>query len=177
MPFGLCTAPSSFQVTMNETFRSYLCKFVIVFFNNILIYSKTLEDHLPHLDQTFQVLEEGKFFLKMSKCSFAQQKNEYLGHLVLEQGVKPFNEKVLPIQQWQVPWSFKALRGFLGLTGFYCWFIKGYASIITPLTQLLMKPHLKWPLDTEHFPTIEGCREFNIGSMSTWFLFAFHIGD
>lgn len=74
MPFGLCTAPSSFQVTMNETFKSYLCKFVIVFFNDILIYSKTLEDHLPHLDQTFQVLEEGKFFLKMSKCSFAQQK-------------------------------------------------------------------------------------------------------
>lgn len=73
MPFVLCNAPSSFQATMNATFKPYLCKFIIVFFDDILIYSKSFEDHLLHLDRAFQLLQDGQFFLKLSKCFLAQR--------------------------------------------------------------------------------------------------------
>ena len=72
MPFGLCNAPSSFQATMNQLFQPYLRKYIIVFFDDILIYSKTIHDHLLHLETTFQVLMAGQFSLKRSKCTFAQ---------------------------------------------------------------------------------------------------------
>jgi len=84
MPFGLCNAPSSFQATMNTTFGPYLRKFIIVFFDDILIYSRTFPDHLEHLKTTFQTLTDNSFVLKLSKCSFATQQVEYLGHLVSE---------------------------------------------------------------------------------------------
>lgn len=82
MPFGLCNAPSSFQATMNNIFGPYLRKFIIVFFDDILIHSRTFQEHLSHLEQAFQILLAGKFFLKLSKCTFAQKQVEYLGHLV-----------------------------------------------------------------------------------------------
>lgn len=88
MPFGLCNAPPSFQVTMNAIFRPYLLHFVNVFFDDILIYSRTLGEHLAHLEKAFQVLLDGQFFLMLSKCSFAQTQVEYLGHLVSAQGVE-----------------------------------------------------------------------------------------
>jgi len=134
MPFGLCNTPSSFQDTMNETFISYLRKFIIVFFDDILIYSKSLRKHFHHLEQTFQLLQDNHFFLKLSKWSFAQQKVEYLGHVVSAMRVAPIQNKVIAIQQWSRPTSFKALRAFLGLTGFYRRFIRGYAAMAAPLT-------------------------------------------
>ncbi|XP_006584211.2 uncharacterized protein [Glycine max] len=87
MPFGLCNAPSSFQATMNTLFRPYLQRFIIVFFDDILIYSVSLSDHLRHLQTTFQVLYDNHFVLKLSKCLFAQPQVEYLGHLVSHRGV------------------------------------------------------------------------------------------
>ena len=97
MPFGLCNAPSSFQATMNQLFQPYLRKYIIVFFDDILIYSKTIHDHLLHLETTFQVLMAGQFSLKLSKCTFAQQQLEYLGHMVTVNGVTPIPEKVQAI--------------------------------------------------------------------------------
>ena len=82
MLFGLCNAPSLFQVTMNTLFRPYLRQFIIVFFEDILIYSPSLEAHLHHLQTAFQVLLDNKFALKLTKCSFAQPQVEYLGHMV-----------------------------------------------------------------------------------------------
>ena len=134
MPFGLCNAPSSFQAMMNSTFGPHLRKFIIVFFDDILIYSRTFQEHMSHLEQAFQILLVGKFFLKLSKCTFAQQQVEYLGHVVSQSGVQPVSTKVDAIQQWPTPSSTRALRGFLGLSDFYCRFIKGYASIASPLT-------------------------------------------
>ncbi|MCI18340.1 hypothetical protein A2U01_0039494, partial [Trifolium medium] len=109
MPFGLCNAPSSFQATMNTIFQPFLRKFIIVFFDDILMYSATYADHLVHLDRTLQVLQEGEFFLKQSKCLFAQRQIEYLGHIVSEHGVEPVQAKIQDIQQWHVPHSIKAL--------------------------------------------------------------------
>ena len=99
MPFGLCNAPSSFQATMNTIFRLFLCQFIIVFFDDILIYSATLEDHVFHLEQAFQVLLQEQFVLKLEKCTFAQPQVEYLGHVVSSRGVEPVLAKVQAIQQ------------------------------------------------------------------------------
>ena len=81
MPFGLCNAPSTFQATMNMLFRPFLRRFLIIFFDDILIYSITFNDHVLHLQQAFQVLLDNQFVLKLSKCTFAQPQVEYLGHV------------------------------------------------------------------------------------------------
>ncbi|XP_028222321.1 uncharacterized protein LOC114403496 [Glycine soja] len=117
MPFGLCNAPSSFQATMNTIFRPFLRRFIIVFFDDILIYSVSISDHLCHLQTTFQVLYENHFVLKLSKCLFAQPQVEYLGHLVSHRGVQPVASKLNAITQWPSPRSVQALRSFLGLAG------------------------------------------------------------
>lgn len=82
MLFGLCNAPSTFQATTNDLFRPFLLKFVLVFFDDILIFSKELEQHLHHLEQVFQALQQGQFYLKLSKCAFGHREIEYLGHIV-----------------------------------------------------------------------------------------------
>lgn len=120
---------------MNLIFRPYLCHFVVVFFDDILVYSGSLEAHLRHLEMTFQVLLDNHFVLKLSKCFFAQPQVEYLGHLVSQKGVKPVAAKVAVVSQWPVPQSTKAVRSFLGLAGFYRRFIKGYAMIAEPLVK------------------------------------------
>ncbi|XP_014511566.1 uncharacterized protein LOC106770264 [Vigna radiata var. radiata] len=144
MPFGLCNAPSTFQATMNDLLKPFLRKFVIVFFDDILVYSKTFEAHLHHLECTFKALIEGHFFLKESKCVFAQQQLEYLGHIVSAIGVAADPSKIQAMVEWPTPCSIKSLRGFLGLTGFYRRFIKGYALIASPLIALLKKEHFVW---------------------------------
>jgi len=144
MPFGLCNAPSSFQATMNRLFQPYLRKYIVVFFNDILIYSQSVREHVLHLETAFQVLMEGKFTLKLSKCSFAQRQIEYLGHIVSGEGVQPVPDKVQAVQQWPPPRTARSLCGFLRLTGFYRRFIKGYAAMAAPLSNLLTKEGFAW---------------------------------
>ena len=117
---------------MNSIFRQYLCHFIIVFFDDILIYSNSLEAHLQHLATTFQILLDNQFVLKLSKCFFAQMQVEYLGHMVSQKGVEPVASKVEAILQWPVPQSTRVVCSFLGLAGFYRRFIKGYATIAAP---------------------------------------------
>jgi len=95
-----------------------LHKFVIIFFDDILIYSQSFSDHLENLRMALQTLTDNSFVLKLSKCSFATQQVEYLGHLVSAKGVEPVPAKVAVVQQWPTPQSTRALRGFLGLSGF-----------------------------------------------------------
>lgn len=94
MPFGLCNAPSSLQATVNALFRPFLQRFIIVFFDDILVYSGSLAEHLTYLEVVFQVLLAHQFVLKLSKCCFAQTQVEYLGHVVSNEGVKPVASKV-----------------------------------------------------------------------------------
>ena len=143
IPFGLCNAPSS-QETMNRLLQPYLCKYIIVFFNDILIYSRTLVEHLKHLETAFLVLMDGKFTLKLSKCSFAQKQIEYLGHIVSGKGVQPIPDKVQAIQQWPQLCIARALRGFLGVAGFYRRFIRGYTTMVAPVSRLLTKENFVW---------------------------------
>ena len=124
----------TFKGLMNQIFRAYLRKFVLVFFDEILIYSMTLEEHLQHLDMVFSTLQQHKLYANRKKCSFGQNQVNYLGHWVSSKGVKADPEKISAMVNWLVPKTLKELRGFLGFTGFYRRFISGYGSIARPLT-------------------------------------------
>jgi hypothetical protein len=144
MPFGLTNAPATFQCVMNQVFAPFLRKFVIVFLDDILIYSASWTDHLVHLKTILQTLRDNQFFAKMSKCSFGQTSISYLGHIISDNGVSTDPEKTQVMQQWPVPANITELRGFLGLTGYYRKFVKGYGLITKPLTQLLTKQGFHW---------------------------------
>ncbi|WVZ23465.1 hypothetical protein V8G54_002009 [Vigna mungo] len=144
MPSGLCNAPSTFQATTNDLFRPHLRQFIIVFFDDILVYSPTLDSHVSHLESTFQLLLQHSFKLKGDKCSIGKESIHYLGHIVARQGVHPDPNKIQVVLDWPLPTSVKSLRGFLGLTGFYRRFVKGYASIANALTDLLKRDNFVW---------------------------------
>jgi hypothetical protein len=139
MAFGLTGAPATFQHAMNAVLAPFLRKFALVFFDDILIYSKTYEDHLGHLKSVLTVLDKEKWQVKLSKCAFAQNSVAYLGHVMSADGVATDNSKIVSIQTWPRPTTVKELRGFLGITGYYRKFIKNYAIISQPLTALLKK--------------------------------------
>jgi hypothetical protein len=133
MPFHLCNSPSTFQILMNHVFRH----FVLFFFDDILIYSKTWTPHLAHVDRVLHLLSQHQVFLKQSKCYFAALEVKYLGHIVGNEGVRVDPKKIEAIQDWPHPNTLKILCGFLGLTCYYCKFVKNYGKIVTPLTTLL----------------------------------------
>jgi hypothetical protein len=150
MPFGLTNAPATFQGVMNTVFECLLRKGVLVFMDDILVYSPTLQQHLQTLREVFTILRHQQLTLKRSKCTFAQQNLEYLGHVIGTAGVATDSAKVAAVQSWPQPRSLKELRGFLGLTGYYRKFIKHYGMISRPLTQLLRKgATFQWTPTTE----------------------------
>jgi hypothetical protein len=110
MPFGLTNAPATFQCLMNSVFAPHIRKFVLVFMDEILVYSKTLEEHLLHLQQVFSLLRQHQLYAKMSKCSFAQQSLDYLGHIISNKGVETEPDKTSAMAAWPVPTSVTELR-------------------------------------------------------------------
>lgn len=144
LPFGLTNAPSTFQAAMNDLLRPYLRKFVLVFFDDILIYNSTYVDHLSHLHTVLNLLVTNQFFAKLSKCVFAVSSVHYLGHIISDGTMAPDPSKVAAIKEWPMPRSLSQLRGFLGLTGFYRRFVRNYATLATPLTDLLRQNKFTW---------------------------------
>ncbi|KAD7116687.1 hypothetical protein E3N88_03955 [Mikania micrantha] len=144
MPFGLMNAPATFQAVMNDIFRPLLRKSVVIFFDDILVYSPTWETHLSYLKKVFQILHSNLLVLNSQKCSFGQSKVEYLGHIISYHGVSMDPSKIQAVQNWPQPTSIKGLRGFLGLTGYYRKFIRQYGSIARPLTDLTKKNAFLW---------------------------------
>lgn len=150
MPFGLTNAPATFQSLMNQIFQKELRKFVLVFFDDILIYSPSWHTHLIHLELVLQTLKKHQLYARLSKCSFGLMEVDYLGHKVSGTGVSMDALKVQAVKEWPTPSSIKQLRGFLGLTGYYKRFIKGYGNVAGPLTDLLKKEAFKWSEEAEH---------------------------
>jgi hypothetical protein len=142
MPFGLSNAPATFQELMNTIFANYLRKFVLVFFDDILVYSSNIQEHKSHLEKVFTVLKMHQLKAKLSKCTFGQATVEYLGHIISGKGVAIDPSKFQDIVKWAKPQTLKKLQGFLGLTGYYRRFIQGYANICKPLYAALKKGQL-----------------------------------
>jgi hypothetical protein len=144
MAFGLCNAPTTFQALKNDVLRPFLRRFVLVFFDDILIYSKTWAHHLCHLRAVLDELRRHQLFVKCNKCSFATSSVTYLGHVISAAGVAMDPAKVQAIHEWPAPRSARAVRGFLGLAGYYRKFVHNYGTIAAPLTALLKKEGFSW---------------------------------
>ena len=139
MPFGLTNAPAVFMDYMNRIFRPYLDKFVVVFIDDILIYSKSYEEHENHLRMILSVLREKKLYAKLSKCEFWLPEVKFLGHVISHHGVAVDSNKVEAVLEWKRPESVTEIRSFLGLAGYYRRFIKDFSKIALPLTKLTRK--------------------------------------
>jgi hypothetical protein len=139
MPFGLMNAPGTFQAFVNDTLRDYLDDFVVVYLDDILIYSDTAEEHTAHVKKVLQKLEAAGICLKLEKCEFDKQRVIFLGFVISTEGISMDPAKVAAIQDWATPKSVFDIQCFLGLANFYRRFVKNYSKIATPLTALLKK--------------------------------------
>ncbi|KAL0445910.1 UNVERIFIED_CONTAM: Retrovirus-related Pol polyprotein from transposon [Sesamum latifolium] len=139
MPFGLTNAPATFSTLMNQVLHGFLDEFVMVYLDDIVIYSKTLAEHVEHLWQVLARLCEYELYAKVSKCSFAQVTISFLGHIVERGRIRMDPKKVQAIEEWRPPSDMHDLRSFLGLANYYRRFVKSYSEIARPMTNLLKK--------------------------------------
>ncbi|GJS10087.1 putative nucleotidyltransferase, ribonuclease H [Tanacetum coccineum] len=139
MPFGLTNAPAVFMDLMNRVCRPYLDKFVIVFIDDILIYSKTKEEHDAHLRLILELLKKEELYAKFSKCDFWLSKVQFLGHVIDSEGIHVDPAKIESIKDWESPKTPTEIRQFLGLAGYYRRFIEGFSKIAKPMTKLTQK--------------------------------------
>jgi hypothetical protein len=139
MPFGLTNAPAFFMNLMNKVFMEELDKFVVVFIDDILIYSKSREDHEHHLWIVLERLRAHQLYTKLSKCEFWLEKIAFLGHILTAEGIEVDSSKVEAVSKWKQPSNVSEVRSFLGMAGYYRRFIKGFSSIARPMTELPKK--------------------------------------
>jgi hypothetical protein len=144
LPFGLSNAPSTFMALMNDVFHTHLDSFVIIYLDDTLIYSRTIEDHLLHLRKILEFLRQHKLYAKMSKCAFCLLAVEYLVHLLSDVGISVEQTKVDAIKTWLVPRCETDVQSFLGMVNLYRRFIKNCARISRPLTQLTGNTSFNW---------------------------------
>src|SRR6185312_9605366 len=139
MPFGLTNAPSTFMRLMNEVLRAFIGKFVVVYFDDILIYSKSHEEHLDHLRAVFDALRAASLYAKLEKCIFCTDRVAFLGYVVTPQGIEVDGAKIDAIRSWPTPQTITQVRSFLGLAGFYRRFVRDFRTIAAPLHELMKK--------------------------------------
>ena len=139
MPFGLTNAPATFQTLMNNIFQPLLDTCVLVYLDDILVFSKTPQEHEQHLRQVLTILRSNKLYAKLSKCEFLKPQVEYLGHVISNTGISVDPNKVTAISDWPTPRNVPDLRSFLGLANYYRRFVKYFSHMTAPLNALLTK--------------------------------------
>jgi hypothetical protein len=146
MPFGLTNAPATFQSCMNHTFSQQLRKHLLVFFDDILVYSRTWEEHLQHLDEVLRILDKQELYAKLSKCEFGLTEMLYLGHVIGAQGVQVHGDKIQAIRDWPPSRNITELKRFMGLCTYYRRYVKGFSQLTAPLTDLTKKGAFEWSM-------------------------------
>jgi hypothetical protein len=145
MYFGLTNAPTYFMNLMNKVFMEYLDQFVVVFIDDILVYSQNEEAHEDHLRLVLQELHDNQLYAKFSKCDFWLKEVAFLGHIITNGGIKVVPGKISVILNWKQSTDVSKIKSFLGLAGYYRRFIEGFSKIVKPLTSLLEKgKEFKW---------------------------------
>jgi hypothetical protein len=145
MSFGLTNASAYFMYMMNKVFMEYLDKFVVVFIDDILVYSRMEEDHEGHLRLVLQKLRDHKLYAKRSKCEFWLKQVAFLAHVISKGGISMDPSKVQDVLSWKAPTSVSDIQSFIGLAGYYRRFIEGFSKISKPMTELLEKDkQFKW---------------------------------
>ncbi|XP_038695889.1 uncharacterized protein LOC119993050 [Tripterygium wilfordii] len=144
MPFGLTNAPSTFMRIMTQTFKPFMGKFLVVYFDDLLIYSHNEEEHFCHLRVVFETLRCHSFFIHKKKCSFLQTRINFLGFVISQEGLEVDPDKTTAISSWPTPTSFTEARSFHGLASFYRRFIRNFSAITAPITDCLKGRSFKW---------------------------------
>src|SRR3954471_21129771 len=139
MPFGLTNAPATFQTLMNDVFKPFLGKFIYVYLDDILVYSATLQLHFEHLKEVLETLRKHQLYAKLTKCEFNKKEIAYLGHIIKQRRIAVDPEKTTAITNWPRPTTITEVQSFLGLTGYYRTFIKGYSDLTRNLYDLTHK--------------------------------------
>ena len=129
---------------------------MLVFFDDVLIYRNSWEEHVQYVDRVLQLLKEQQLYAKHSKCFFGVKEVKYMGHIVSHEGVKVYPNKIKAMMDWPIPKTLKNLRGFLGLTGYYSKFVWNYGRIVAPLTTITKKDAFSWtPEETQAFEQLK----------------------
>ena len=139
MLFGLTNAPTAFIDLMNLVFQPYLDRFIIVFINDIVVYSGSSEEHSEHLRIVLQTLRERQLYAKLRKYQFWLDRVEFLGHVILVEGVSVDPQKIEAVVNWKPPNNVSEVKSFLGLAGYYRKFVAGFSKIAAPLTKMTRK--------------------------------------
>jgi hypothetical protein len=139
MPFGLTNAPSTFMRLMNHALRAFIGRFFVVYFDDILVYSKDLNEHINHLQCVLDALRKEKVYANLNKCSFCMEKVVFLSYVISVKGIKVDEEKVKAMKEWPTPKSITEVRSFHGLASFYRRFVKNFSTLPAPVTEIVKK--------------------------------------
>ena len=159
LPFGLKNSPATFQRVMDNILKEYLNKFCLVYMDDIIIFSKSQNEHLQHISAIFKKMREYNLKVQLDKSEFLRKDVEFLGHIITPDGIKPNPSKILAIEKYPIPTTTKEIKRFLGLIGYYRRFIANFARITSPLTKCLKKGAKINLRDPDYIQAFNHCKE------------------